>query len=335
MITTIPAGYRPRLDLKETGEAISRLREFFARELSRQLNLTRMAAPLFVPSATGLNDDLAQGERPVSFAVKEMGQGQVEIVHSLAKWKRMALEQYGFQPGEGLYTDMNAIRRDEELDNIHSIYVDQWDWEKVISSRHRSRKTLQETVQRIYKVCTASEDFLVDCYPGLNRLLPPELFFITTDELEKRYPDHTPPQREELITREKGAVFLLEIGKPLSDGKPHEKRAPDYDDWSLNGDLLFWYPLLERAVEISSMGIRVDPETLKQQLHSANCTERLKLPYHQRLLAGELPPTIGGGIGQSRLALFFLDKAHIGEVQASIWPDEVVNTCRRARIQLL
>ncbi len=335
MQTKIPAGYRPRLDFKQTGEAITKTREFFSRELSRELNLVRVSAPLMVSSTSGLNDNLTNGERPVSFAVKDLEERQVEIVHSLAKWKRMALRQYGFDIGEGLYTDMNAIRRDEGLDNIHSVYVDQWDWEKIISPSDRNKGALMGIVKKIFGVCKKTEDHITRTYPQLKQQLPRETYFLTTRELEKRYPHLPPEKREEEITREKGAVFLMEIGKPLSGGKPHEKRAPDYDDWSLNGDLLFWYPLLERAVEISSMGIRVDPSTLQKQLKASCCEDRKHLPYHRRLLSGELPQTIGGGIGQSRLCMFFLGKAHIGEVQASIWPEEVVETCRRAQVYLL
>ncbi len=335
MHTSIPAGYRPKLDFKKTGEAITKTRDFFARELSRELNLVRVAAPLMVSSASGLNDNLTNGERPVSFEVKDLEAGKVEIVHSLAKWKRLALEQYGFDTGEGLYTEMNAIRRDEGLDNIHSVYVDQWDWEKIISPLERDKQTLKETVTRIFRVCQKTEDYIAGSYPCLEKFLPSSLYFITTEELAQKYPHLPPEKREEKITREKGAVFLMEIGKPLSVGSPHEKRAPDYDDWSLNGDLLFWYPLLERAVEISSMGIRVDPPTLKQQLKATGCEERQKLTYHRKLLAGQLPQTIGGGIGQSRLCMFFLEKAHIGEVQASIWPEEILESCRRAQVYLL
>ncbi len=335
MHTKIPRGYRPKLDFKKTGEAITVTRDFFSRELSRELNLVRVAAPLMVSSASGLNDNLTGGERPVIFEVKDLKAGKVEIVHSLAKWKRLALQQYGFVTGEGLYTEMNAIRRDEGLDNIHSVYVDQWDWEKIISPLERDKQTLKETVTRIFRVCKKTEDYIAGSYPGLEKFLPSSLHFITTEELAGKFPHLPPEKREEKITREKGAVFLMEIGKQLPDGRPHEKRAPDYDDWELNGDLLFWYPLLKRAVEISSMGIRVDPPTLKQQLKESNCEERQELPYHRKLLAGQLPQTIGGGLGQSRLCMFFLEKAHIGEVQASIWPEEIITTCRRAQVYLL
>ncbi len=335
MQTKIPKDYRPKLDFKKTGEAITLIREFFARELSDRLNLVRVAAPLMVSSTSGLNDNLANGERPVCFEVKDLEQRNVEIVHSLAKWKRLALEQYGFKVGEGLYTDMNAIRRDEGLDNIHSVYVDQWDWEKIISPLERNKETLKSTVKKIYSACKKTETFISKTYPCLENVLPPSVFFITTEELAQMYPGLPPEKREEKITKEKGAVFLMEIGKPLYGGKPHEKRAPDYDDWNLNGDLLFWYPLLERAVEISSMGIRVDPKTLKKQLIFSGCEDREKMPYHKKLLSGELPETIGGGIGQSRLCMFLLEKAHIGEVQPSIWPKEILESCRKARVPLL
>lgn len=330
----IPDNYRSVLDIKQTEIAIKQLKDFFERELASELNLIRVSAPLFVRPETGLNDDLSGVERPVSFEVKAIG-GKAEIVHSLAKWKRVALKRYGFKPGEGLYTDMNAIRRDEDLDNLHSIYVDQWDWELILTKEERSEATLKRIVKQIFKVFKKAEDYICGLYPNLERYLPEDIYFITSQELEDMYPKLTPQEREDRITEEKGAVFISKIGYPLRSGLPHDNRAPDYDDWQLNGDILFWFPILNRAMEISSMGIRVDEESLLKQIRYAKCEERLKLEYHQDVLHGRLPYTIGGGIGQSRMCMFFLNKAHIGEVQASIWPDEMIEQCEKANIFFL
>lgn len=331
----IPSNYSPLLNLRETEIAIKKVKDFFENALAVELNLTRVSAPLFVKTETGLNDNLNGVERPVNFDVKAVDGSDCEIVQSLAKWKRMALKKYGFNPGEGLYTDMNAIRRDEDLDNLHSIYVDQWDWEKIISKNERNTTTLKEIVNRIYNVFRKTEEYICNQYPALERLLPPEIHFISAQELEDRYPHLTPKERENEITKEKGAVFLSQIGKTLRSGIRHDGRAPDYDDWELNGDIIFWYPVLEKAFEVSSMGIRVDEDSLIRQLKEANCEERLKFQFHQDLVAGNLPYTIGGGIGQSRICMFFLKKAHIGEVQSSIWPDAMAEDCANAKIILL
>ncbi|NLM11382.1 MAG: aspartate--ammonia ligase [Clostridiaceae bacterium] len=330
----IPSGYRSPLSVIETEVAIKLLKDFFEDELAKKLNLVRVSAPLFVRPESGLNDNLNGVERPVSFDVKCMG-ADVEIVHSLAKWKRMALKKYGFSIGQGLYTDMNAIRRDEQLDNLHSIYVDQWDWEKIIEKTDRNKDFLKLIVKQIFEVFKSTEDFICEKYPQVPRNLPDEIFFISTQELEDLFPDLTPEQREHEIAKEKKAVFIMEIGDKLRSGKRHDGRAPDYDDWHLNGDILFWYPLLNRAIEMSSMGIRVDEKALVEQLMKANCPERKELAFHRDLLNGKLPYTIGGGIGQSRLCMFFLNKAHIGEVQASVWDDETLKICKNAGVQLL
>ncbi|MBE6561932.1 MAG: aspartate--ammonia ligase [Ruminococcaceae bacterium] len=330
---TVPAGYKSLLNLRQTQVAIKKIKDFFERDLAIELNLTRVSAPLFVPTDSGLNDNLNGVERPVSFDLPD-GE-ELEIVHSLAKWKRMALRQYGFGADEGLYTDMNAIRRDETLDNIHSMFVDQWDWEKTLLHSDRTMETLQKTVRCIYSVLRHTEIYIADDYDFIDRLLPPEIFFVTSQELEDMYPDLTPKEREYRITKDKGAVFLMQIGGKLKSGKPHDGRAPDYDDWTLNGDILVYYPVLDIAIELSSMGIRVDEAALKRQLDLAGCPERAGLPFHSALLNGELPYTIGGGIGQSRMCMFFLRKAHIGEVQASYWPDEMVKKCRENGIALL
>jgi aspartate--ammonia ligase len=274
-------------------------------------------------------------ERPVSFEVKDIDKTEVEIVHSLAKWKRMALHRYEFSAGEGLYTDMNAIRRDEDMDNLHSIYVDQWDWEKVILKEERSIERLKEIVQCIYSVFKDTERYINSEYSIFDIFLPEEIYFITSQELEDLYPDLNPKEREDAVCREKGAVFVMQIGGVLRSGEKHDGRSPDYDDWSLNGDILFWNPVLERAFELSSMGIRVDEEALKSQLKIAGCEERTKLEFHRLLLEGRLPYTVGGGIGQSRMCMYFLRKAHIGEVQASIWPKEMIRECEKAKIFLL
>lgn len=330
----LPIDYRPDLDIRETEIAIKMIKDQFEDQLADTLNLTRVSAPLFVRPETGLNDNLNGVERPVDFTIRELA-AEVEIVHSLAKWKRMALARYGFRQGEGLYTDMNAIRRDETLDNLHSVYVDQWDWELIISQEQRKMETLHHTVEEIYRCLLRTENHVSRAWPSLGRKLPSEITFISTRELEALWPDLDPQERENRICREKKAVFVTQIGLPLANGRPHDGRAPDYDDWQLNGDLLLWFPLLERSFEISSMGIRVDEHSLQQQLEASGCQERRHLEFHRRVLEGTLPYTIGGGIGQSRLCQFFLDKAHIGEVQASTWPDWMIDQCRQNHIYLL
>ena len=299
------------------------------------MQLSRISAPLFVEKSTGLNDNLNGYERPVSFDVPWKPEETIEVVHSLAKWKRMALKRYGFAPGEGLYTNMNAIRRDEELDNLHSCYVDQWDWEKVIRKEDRNEVTLEGTVRMIFRIIKHMEHEVWYKYPHAVKKLPDDIYFIDSETLLQLYPDKTPKERENLITKEHGCVFISRIGDKLSNGEPHDGRAPDYDDWSLNGDILFWFDTLNCALEISSMGIRVSEESLREQLKKAGCEERASLPYHKMLLNGELPYTIGGGIGQSRLCMLLLDRAHIGEVQASIWPEDMVEACRENNIILL
>lgn len=330
----IPEGYAPAIDLRETQKAIKTVKDFFQKELTKQLNLTRVSAPLFVTPESGLNDNLNGVERPVSFDVKETG-GQAEIVQSLAKWKRFALKQYGFGPGEGLYTDMNAIRRDEETDNIHSIYVDQWDWEKVITREERNREMLEHTVTSVYKALKITEDYMAYEYDYIGHVLPERITFLTSQELEDRFPSLSPKEREYEAAKEYGAVFIEQIGGNLKSGKPHDGRAPDYDDWQLNGDIIVYYPVLDIALELSSMGIRVDEEALKRQLALAGCEERARLAFQKVLLSGELPCTIGGGIGQSRICMFYLRKAHIGEIQASLWPDDVRRQAAGAGIFLL
>lgn len=331
----IPDNYDPRLSIRETQEAIKYIRDTFQKELGKEMHLERISAPLFVEHSSGLNDDLNGVERPVQFDLAGIPGDMVEVVHSLAKWKRMALHEYGFQPGEGLYTNMNAIRRDEELDNLHSCYVDQWDWERVITKEQRNVETLKETVREIFKIIKHMQHEVWYKYPNAVKQLPDDIFFITTQELENLYPDRTAKERENRITKEHGCVFLMQIGDKLANGKPHDGRAPDYDDWQLNGDILFWFEHLQCALEISSMGIRVDETALAEQLKKAGCEERRELPYHKMLLNGELPYTIGGGIGQSRLCMLLLDRAHVGEVQASIWPKEMKEVCRQHKIFLL
>jgi aspartate--ammonia ligase len=333
--SNVPAAYRSLLALRETEVAIKRTKDFFEAALSRELNLTRVSAPLFVRPETGLNDNLNGVERPVAFDIKDLDGAGVEIVQSLAKWKRMALKGYGFAAGEGLYTDMNAIRRDEDLDNLHSVYVDQWDWEKVITREQRNPETLRQIVRAIYQVFRETEGYLYGLYPALVPVLPPEIFFVTTQELEDRYPDLTPKKREDAICREHGAVFIMQIGGTLQSGHKHDGRAPDYDDWRLNGDIVFWNPLLARAFEVSSMGIRVDAHSLRSQLQAVKAEARANLKFHRALLAGEYPDTIGGGIGQSRICMFFLKKVHIGEVQTSVWPETMIAECAAAGIPLL
>lgn len=331
----IPKGYKSPLGLKETEIAIKKVKDFFEKSLSEALNLTRVSAPLFVQNGTGINDALNGTERPVNFDMKEIPGSSIEIVHSLAKWKRLALHRYGFEVGEGLYTDMNAIRRDEDLDNLHSIYVDQWDWEKILTREDRNLDTLQTIVKSIYKVFKDTENYVSSIYPEIEKLLPENIFFITTQDLEDRFPDLTPKEREDAICREKKAVFIMKIGGALKSGEKHDGRSPDYDDWNLNGDILFYYPVLDRAFELSSMGIRVDETALREQLKIAGCEERAELEFHRLLLEGKLPYTVGGGIGQSRICMFFLRKAHIGEVQSSIWTKNMIEICEKANIHLL
>ncbi len=331
----IPQHYLSKLDLLETEVAIKAAKDIFEDQLAAVLGLTRVSAPLFVRPETGLNDDLNGVERPVQFDIPDIGGAQVQIVQSLAKWKRMALGAYGFTPGTGLYTDMNAIRRDERLDNLHSVYVDQWDWEMVITREQRHPDFLRQTVTRLWKVFTKSHELLCGKFPCLSRYLPEEIAFVTTGELERRWPDKTPKEREDAIAKEKKAVFIMGIGGALQDGQPHDGRAPDYDDWDLNGDILIWYPLLDRAIELSSMGIRVDAAALERQLKIRGCEERKELPFHKALLEGRLPLTMGGGIGQSRICMVLLEKAHIGEVQASVWPGDQVELCAAHGVHLL
>ena len=335
MALILPEGYDPRLSVRETQEAIKYIRDTFQKEFGKEMNLERISAPLFVEKNSGLNDDLNGTERKVSFDLAEIPGDTLEVVQSLAKWKRMALARYGFQPGEGLYTNMNAIRRDEELDNLHSCYVDQWDWEKVITKEQRTTETLRSVVQQIFKVIKHMEHEVWYKYPQAVKRLPEDIYFITSEELREKYPDRTPKERENLITKEYGCVFVMQIGDNLGDGIPHDGRAPDYDDWSLNGDILFWYETLGCALEVSSMGIRVDEVSLAEQLKKTGCEERKELPYHKMLLSGKLPYTIGGGIGQSRLCMLLLDRAHVGEVQASVWPEEMRKTCAAHKIILL
>lgn len=331
----IPSDYHPMLSVRETVTAIKMIKDFFEVALATELNLSRVSAPLFVRPETGMNDNLNGVERPVSFDVKSIDGHSVEIVHSLAKWKRMALAKYGFNTGEGLYTDMNAIRRDEDLDNLHSIYVDQWDWELVIDKEDRNEETLKSIVKKIFHVMKKTEDLIFEKYPQIPKTLPEDIFFITTQELEDMYPKLSPKEREDAVAREKKAVFLMKIGGVLNSGTKHDGRAPDYDDWTLNGDILLWYPLLERAFEVSSMGIRVDEDALINQLKEAGCEDRKKMKFHKDLLEGKLPYTAGGGIGQSRVCMYFLKKAHIGEVQSSVWSDSMIEICENANINLL
>lgn len=331
----LPDGYTPQINYMESQRAIKKIKDFFQQELAYGLKLRRVSAPLFVAPETGLNDNLNGVERTVSFTVKDMDEKEVEIVQSLAKWKRMALGRYGFKPGTGLYTDMNAIRRDEELDNLHSIYVDQWDWEKVIRREDRTTEYLHETVVTLYNALKNLNDFVNRHYNELRTDLPNEIFFITSQELEDIYPDLDPRAREDAITREKRAVFIEKIGGGLKSGKRHDGRAPDYDDWELNGDIILWNDILGRAFEITSMGIRVDEEAMDRQLTLAGADDRREMTFHRMILNGELPCSIGGGIGQSRLCMYFLRKAHIGEVQASVWPEDMLRACEANDIFLL
>ncbi len=335
--------YEPLLDLRTTERAIRVIKEFFQTNLAKELSLLRVSAPLFVLGDTGINDNLNGVERPASFAIKAMGGRRAEMVQSLAKWKRMALADYGFKPGEGIYTDMNAIRPDEVLDELHSMYVDQWDWERVITAEDRNLPFLFSIVERIYEVIHRTERHVAESHPAIEPVLPSKIEFVHSEELERRFPDLSSGEREDRICEELRAVFVIGIGAALSNGNPHDGRAPDYDDWTtptdrgpgLNGDIIVWNPVLGRAFELSSMGIRVDAKTLKRQLAITRDEDRLELLFHRRLLAGELPLSIGGGIGQSRLCMFFLRKAHIGEVQSSIWPDEMREELKRQNITLL
>ena len=332
----IPKNYRNILgDQEATEKAIKIVKDMFQDNLSAQLALLRVTAPMVVLSGTGINDELNGVERPVSFPIKDMQERKAEVVHSLAKWKRLKLKEMNIAPGRGIYTDMNALRPDEELDNIHSIYVDQWDWEKIITREDRTVEHLMTVVQNVYRVLRKTEKYMAIRYDYIEEILPHDIFFITTSELEALYPDKTRKEREYLICREKGAVCLMQIGDKLADGMPHDGRAPDYDDWKLNADILVYYPVLDIALELSSMGIRVDAEALRAQLDKAGCPERADLPFQKAVLEDRLPLTIGGGIGQSRICMFFLRKAHIGEVHSSIWPDSVVSACYEAGIALL
>ena len=335
MSIVIPEGYKSTSSIKETEIAIKEVKDYFERMLAKELNLTRVSAPLFVKPDSGLNDNLNGVERPVVFGIREQNDDEVEIVHSLAKWKRWALGEYGFKKGEGLYTDMTAIRRDEDTDNLHSLYVDQWDWELIISKKDRTVSTLKSVVKKVYEALKNTEIFINSRHPEIKCILPESIKFITTQELLDRWPDKTPKERETAAAQEYGAIFLMQIGDKLSDGKPHDGRAPDYDDWALNGDIIVYYPLLDMGFEISSMGIRVDEDSLAAQLKKAKCPERAKYSFHKAIFEGKLPYTIGGGIGQSRICMFFLRRAHIGEVQSSVWLDEDKKAAKEAGITLL
>ena len=332
---TIPKDYHSALNLYDTQVGIKLVKDAFQGLLSERLNLLRVSAPLFVDPTSGLNDNLNGVERPVSFDIKEQDGREAEIVHSLAKWKRYALKRYGFQYGQGLYTDMSAVRRDEITDNIHSIYVDQWDWEKVISKEERNLEFLKSTVRSVYNVLRKTEKYMAIQYDYIHEILPTDIFFITTQELEDMFPEYSPKEREYYITKAKGAVCIMKIGDLLESGEKHDGHAPDYDDWELNADILVYYPVLDIALELSSMGIRVDKDSLKSQLEKAGCLERAELPFQKAILNEELPYTIGGGIGQSRICMFFLRKAHIGEVQCSLWPEEIVEEAAKGGINLL
>lgn len=335
MKLTIPEHYNPVLSVRQTQEAIKYIRDTFQHEFGKEMSLLRISAPLFVEKRSGLNDDLNGIEEPVHFTMKDIGDERIEVVHSLAKWKRMALKKYGFQLHEGLYTNMNAIRKDEELDNLHSAYVDQWDWEKILTKEERTENVLKQHVRTIFKVIKHMEHEVWYKYPEAVNHLPDKIHFITTQELLDKYPTYTAKERENAITKELGCVFIMKIGDKLSNGEKHDGRAPDYDDWQLNGDILFWYEPLQCALEISSMGIRVDENSLVEQLRKEGKEERLQLPFHRAILEQRLPYTIGGGIGQSRLCMLLLKKAHIGEVQASIWPEDMIEECYKNNIQIL
>ena len=331
---TIPQGYTAPLPNYELQRAIAFIKSTFQTNLSNALNLRRVSAPLFVAGNSGLNDNLNGVERPVSFDIPDVGLN-AEVVHSLAKWKRLALKRYGFHPGKGLYTDMNAIRRDEEVDNLHSVYVDQWDWEKIITREDRNVEYLKSSVRAIVGAVCETCEALDVAFPSLHGKLDRDVYFITTQELEDRWPEKSPKEREDAICCEHHTVFLMQVGGTLKSGQKHDGRAPDYDDWDLNGDILMWNPVLEKAFEISSMGIRVDEESLTRQLKLAGCEERAELPFHRMLLQGELPLTMGGGIGQSRLCMLMIGTCHIGEVQASLWDQATIDTCEKAGITLL
>lgn len=331
----LPENYQSPIDLMESQRAIKKIKDYFQQELAYGLNLRRVSAPLFVDPQTGLNDNLNGVERRVEFTLKDIDELKVEVVQSLAKWKRMALGKYGIQPGHGIYTDMNAIRRDEELDNLHSVYVDQWDWEKVITKKQRTEEYLKETVNTIYNAIKNLGDYVNRLYRNIQTEIPNEIFFISTGELEAMYPNLTPKEREDAITKEHGAVFIMKIGGRLASGEKHDGRSPDYDDWELNGDIILWNEILDRAFEISSMGIRVDSEAMKRQLEAEGCMERAELEFQKAVIENRLPYTIGGGIGQSRLCMYFLRKAHIGEVQVSVWPEEMIKECEAHNIHLL
>ena len=331
----IPEGYRSELNLYDTQIAIKTVKDFFQTLLAERLHLLRVSAPLFVSPESGLNDNLNGVERPVTFDILEQNGRDAEIVHSLAKWKRYALKKYGFHVGEGLYTDMIAIRRDENVDNIHSIYVDQWDWEKIIEKEDRTLDTLKDVVRNVYKVLRKTEKYMSIHYDYIEEILPHDIFFVTSQELEDMFPDDTPQEREYYIAKAKGAVCIMQIGDTLGAGERHDGRAPDYDDWALNADIIVYYPVLDIALELSSMGIRVDKEALEKQLEKAGCPERAELPFQKSVIKGELPYTIGGGIGQSRICMFFLRKAHIGEVHCSLWPDDTMAEAARKGVELL
>lgn len=340
----IPSDYQPALDLKQTEQAIKKIKDFFLQSLSTELRLRRVTAPLFVLRGLGMNDDLNGVERAVNFPIKDMDEARAEVVHSLAKWKRNTLAEYEIEPGFGIVTDMNAIRADEELDNVHSLYVDQWDWERVMTKKERNIAFLKKIVRKIYSAILRTEFYICETYPTIKAFLPEDIFFIHSEQLRQMYPDMTPKEREDAICKKHGAVFIMGIGGKLADGKEHDLRAPDYDDWTteneegflgLNGDLLVWYPVLNRAMELSSMGIRVDPEALLHQLKITGKEDRVSLYFHKRLLEGELPLSIGGGIGQSRLCMVLLHKAHIGETQSSIWPDDMRKKCHESGISLI
>jgi len=330
----LPKHYENKLDLVTTEIAIKYVKDLFEKRLANHLNLMRVSAPLYVQSDSGLNDNLNGVERPVHFDIKELGK-DMEVVHSLAKWKRMALKRYHIGVNKGIYTDMNAVRRDEELDHLHSAYVDQWDWEKIIARKDRNEETLRHTVKQIMKALVETQSEVIKVFENLKPFIYEDITFITTQELEDRYPDLTPKQREYMICKANKSVFLMKIGDTLKSGKPHDGRAPDYDDWQLNGDILIYYPVLDCVVELSSMGIRVDRDSLHQQLIKADCLEREAYPFHRMLLQDELPLTMGGGIGQSRICLVLLNKAHIGEVQVSAWSEEMIQVCEENGIYLL
>ena len=332
---SLPEGYKSELNLYDTQVAIKMAKDFFETLLAERLHLLRVSAPLIVDPASGMNDNLNGIERPVRFDIKSDDTCMAEIVQSLAKWKRYALKKYGFSAGDGLYTDMNAIRRDEDVDAIHSIYVDQWDWEKVITKEERNIETLKDAVRTVYKVLRKTEKYMSIHYDYIEEILPHDIFFVTTSELEEMFPDATRKERELYIARAKGAVCIMKIGGKLSDGEPHDGRAPDYDDWEMNADIVVYYPVLDIALELSSMGVRVDKDALLRQLEERGCMDRACLPFHQAVINEEVPYTIGGGIGQSRMCMFLLRKAHIGEVQCSLWPSGLVAEAEQEGLQLL